>query len=219
MAELARVEEVLKRLFDANLRWYEGLGRVTADYTQAVIRVWTDAVTSLVKTRGTKGPTPAPSTGARPASARAAALVLEADLGQVAQGAVAIENRLTRAVSAAVVTSAFANESGAATWPTLRVSPAKVDLEPGARTLVQIGVLIDEQLVPGASYRGEVSVPELSDTPIPILLRRRLAAGEPAIPPRASGDDRPADLPSATDSVPKKARSRVAGSPKRRRAR
>jgi len=177
MAEPIRFDETLRRLFEANLRCVEALGRAGADYIQSLSRVWRDAGLPGFPVRSA----PLPPPQARPApTASAATLLLEAAAGELAQGVFMVENRLARAGSASVVTSAFAGESGAEVWPTMRVQPGEIRLEPGARTLVQISALIDERLDTGVRYRGHVSVPGLSDTPIPIVVRRRFS---PAVPP------------------------------------
>ena len=177
MAERIRFDDTIKRVFDANLQAYEGLSRVTAEYLQALARVWVDAGTTVLS-RATSMPSPAaPAPGAAsPVGAPSPspiALVLEAEAGQVAQGVVMVENRLPRRVSATVVTSAFSSGAGDEIRPTLRVQPGTVTLEPGGRALVQVGALVDEGLAAGVRYQGSLTVPGLSDTPIPVVLQRR----------------------------------------------
>ena len=192
MAERIRFDDTIKRVFDANLQAYEGLSRVTAEYLQALARVWVDAGTTVLS-RATAAPSPAaPSSGAAsPASAPTPspiALVLEAEAGQVAQGVVMVENRLARRVSATVVTSAFSSGGGDEIRPTLRVQPGTVTLEPGGRALVQVGALVDERLAAGVRYQGSLTVPGLSDTPIPVVLQRRAPQpAEPVTAPAAAG--------------------------------
>jgi hypothetical protein len=61
----------------------------------------------------------------------------------------------------------------------MRVEPGVVSLEPGGRTLVQIIATITDDLNVGAAYQGEVSVPGLSNTRVPLVLRRRESAQTP----------------------------------------
>lgn len=185
MADRLRVEDTVKRVLDANLQCYEGLARVTAEYVQALGRVWVDAVAPVLG-RAAASATTAPQSSSSPASP-SAALVLEAEAGQIAQGVVMVENRLPRRVSATVITSAFSSGAGEEIWPSLRVQPGTITLESGARALVQIGVLVDDRLIAGVQYRGQVTVPGLSDTPIPVVLLRR--ASEPGAPPAARTPD------------------------------
>ena len=175
MAEPLRLDETISRLFEANLRWYEALGRVSADYVRAVSRILTD--TAVSRTSATT-PAAAPARPAQPA-AQAATLVLEAETGQLAKGMFMVENRLGRQVSASVVTSAFVDPDQRQVWPTIRVQPGNVTLDPGGRALVQITALADETLGENIRYAGHISVPGLSDAPIPVVLRR-LAASAPS---------------------------------------
>jgi hypothetical protein len=194
MADPIRFDDTLKRVFDANLQAYEGLSRVMADYVQTLARVWMEAGTSVLgraaaapasaaRSASASAPPPPRAASAVPQPPSPVALVLEAKAGEVAQGVVMVENRLPRRVTATVVTSAFSNEAGEEIWPTLRVQPGTVDLEPGARTLVQIGALVDDRLEAGVRYRGQVTVPDLSDTPIPVVLQRTPTGAVPTSAP------------------------------------
>jgi len=175
MADRPGFDDTLKRVFDANLRCYEGLSRVTADYLQALARVWTEAGASVIGSAASAAVRPAAAPPAPPPAAPPSpvALVLEAESGQIAQVVVMVENKLHRQVSATVVTSPFSSRVGEEIRPTLRVQPGTITLEPGGRALVQISALVDDRLESGVRYRGEVTVPGLSDTPIPVMLRRR----------------------------------------------
>jgi len=210
MAERLRFDDTLKRVFDANLQCYEGLSRVTAEYLQTLARVWMEAGTSVLgraATAATAAPAP-PRPATAPPTPSPVALVLEAEAGHVAQGVVMVENRLLRRVSATVVTSAFSSGAGEEIWPTLRVQPGTIDLEPGGRALVQVGALVDERLETGMRYRGQVTVPGLSDTPIPVVLQRRPSQTVAPAPP-------PAETELATEKLKAPRRSRASG--KRRR--
>ena len=48
---------------------------------------------------------------------------------------------------------------------------------------MQIIATISEDLTVGASYQGEVSVPGLSNTRVPLVLRRRESASPAVTPP------------------------------------
>ena len=178
MADKLPLEDTLRRAMEANLRYYEALGRVTQDYWKAMFGIWRELPVRLGGAQNTArpqaaSPPPAPAT-----------LVLEGDVGGDAQGVFMVENRLTRTVATTVVTSAFADHSGRAIRPTLRVVPGVVTLEPGGRTLVQLYAAVTDDLDPDVDYRGEVTVPGLSDHAIPVVLRRRAQA--PASAPNAS---------------------------------
>jgi hypothetical protein len=51
-----------------------------------------------------------------------------------------------------------------------------VTLDPGEQCPVRISVLVSEDLVAGVSYRAEISIPGLSESRVPVVLRRRTAA-------------------------------------------
>jgi hypothetical protein len=179
MADKLPFDEPLRRAIDANVRYYEALGKVTQDYWKAIFGI----LRELPVRFGTGGGAAAPGTPpvANPtAPTGAASLVLEAPAGGEASGVFLVENRLARVVSTAVVTSAFADPSGRALQPVIRVSPGVVTLPPGGRTLVQIVAAIGDDLAPDTPYRGEVSVPGLSEQGIPVLVRRLPSAAKPA---------------------------------------
>jgi hypothetical protein len=207
VAERIRFDDTIKRVFDANLHAYEGFSRVTSEYLQALARVWVDAGTAVLG-RATAGPSPAPAAAVPAApSAPPIALVLEAEAGQVAQGVVMVENRLARRVSATVVTSAFSSGAGDEIRPTLRVQPGTVTLEPGGRALVQVGALVDDRLAAGVRYQGSLTVPGLSDTPIPVVLQRRASQPvDPVTVPAAAGQGK--------ETAPAQRRKRVQRRPK-----
>jgi hypothetical protein len=173
MADKLPFEEPLRRAVDANMRYYEALGRVTQEYWKAIFGI----VRELPVRFGAASPaaTAAHGSGGIPnptATATTATLVLEAESGGEARGVFLVENRLGRVVSTAVVTSAFTNPSGRALQPTIRVEPGVVTLPPGGRTLVQIFAVLDDNLETDIPYRGEVNVPGLSESGIPVMLRR-----------------------------------------------
>jgi hypothetical protein len=190
MPDKTSFDEPLRRAFEANLRYYEALGQVTQDYVKALFGIVKE-IPAIVKEIPIRLPalklTPSattPPAAAPPANpstpASAATLVLEAEAGGEAQGVFMVENKLNRTVSTTVLTSAFADPSGRATTPTLRVVPNVVTLEPGGRTLVQIFANVSDTLEADVPYRAEVSVPGLSDHGIPLVLRRRPSSAAPA---------------------------------------
>lgn len=179
-----QIADGFKRAVDAQMRYYQALGNVTTEYLKTLMSIWTDA--PLPINLGPFRPTASTAPAATPAAAATPALVLEAEQGQQAHGAFMVENKLSRAVSAPVVTSAFIGPDGRELRPTMRVEPGIVSLEPGAKALVQIIATISEDLAAGAAYQGEVSVPGLSNTRVPLVLRRRESASPPVTPEPAT---------------------------------
>jgi hypothetical protein len=164
MADKSSFEEPFRRAMDANLKYYEALGKVTQEYFRALFGVFRDIPIRLPI--GTTGSTGSSHASAQPkpanasASTSAATLVLEAEAGTEANGVFLVENKLARTVSTAVMTSEFADPSGRAIRPTLRVVPNVVTLEPGGRSLVQIFAAVSDDLesdVPLAASRRAAS--------------------------------------------------------------
>jgi hypothetical protein len=176
MADKLPLEDTLRRAVDANVRYYEAIGRVTQDYWKAIFGIWRELPLRFGPAH-TAQATPAAAPPNPAATVTAPTLVLEAEAGGEAQGVFLIENKLSRVVSTAVVVSAFSNPSGRAVQPTLRVEPGVITLPPGGRTLVQIYATIDDALEADVPYRGEVNVPGLAESGIPVLLRRRANRG------------------------------------------
>ncbi len=160
---------------DANLRYFQAIGQVTQEYWKAMFGIWRNLPVRLM---GTGGPVAveqsAKHAAATTSSAAGRVLVLEAEARSEAHGVFVVENRMARQVSTAAEASAFADPSGRAVRPKLRIVPGTITLQPGERALVQIYARITDDLEPGVGYRGEVTVPGLSDRGIPLVLRRSL---------------------------------------------
>jgi hypothetical protein len=61
-----------------------------------------------------------------------------------------------------------------------------VILGPGEQAVVRVAAKLDDAFEPGVAYRGEITIPGVSERRIPVVLRRRMA-GEPR-----TGDEPPA---------------------------
>ena len=169
MADQTPLESVLRRAYDANVRYWETVGRATTDYQQTVSRLWADAPFSWAPGRPTTG---FASSGVAEQS-HAAALLLEGVAGSEARAVVMLSNDLAREVEAAVVASALTGPGGDTVGLKLRTDPEVVKLSPGSRVPVTLMVDITETLFEGADYRGEVNVPGLSPRGVPVIVRRR----------------------------------------------
>ena len=175
VAERPGLAETWQRVIEANLRYYEGLIRLSSDYLGAVIGTlgeirpaWPGRPVVMderrhvaADTSGVHTHTPAP------------ALVLEAEAGRDAMGAFLVENHLNHRVVAPIVTSVFRDPAGREVHPKLSFEPDSIALEPGEQILVRVGVSLDETTEPGVGYRGEVSIPGLSNSRIQLVIRRR----------------------------------------------
>jgi hypothetical protein len=220
MADKLPFEEPLRRAVDANIKYYEALGRVTQEYWKSMFGIWRELPVRFGPPQPARPSAPAAPVSNPTSSATAPTLVLEAETGGEAQGVFLVENRLTRVVSTAVVVSAFADPAGRAVQPTLRVEPGVITLPPGGRALVQIYATIDDSLDADVPYRGEVNVPGLSESGIPVLLRRRANRGgtvawEETRSPAAGRKRASSKQPAAGKSAAAK-RQRGSRSPKKR---
>ena len=191
-ADLNRSADLLRRAVEANLQYYVGVGKHTADYLKALGALAEDAgilggssarsaAPALTASApgspgrppgslpGPPGPAPPAPPGAPP---RPAALVLEAPSGGTSTGLFMVENALAERVSAPITASPFRAEDGCEVSPVLVFEPEIVTLSPGEQMLVRVSATIDEALEPHVGYRGELSVPGIAGTRVPLVLRR-----------------------------------------------
>jgi hypothetical protein len=177
VAETEPGGDLLRRALDANLQYYAALGRLTVDYLEALgsiarnVEVPAQLANRTVTFR--QAPPPAPPPPA-PTAPPPAVMVLEAETGGAAIGVFLVENLLGEKVSAPVSGSTFAAPDGREVTPQLAFDPEVVVLEPGEQMLVRVTTQVQEELEPDVTYRGELAVPGVIGTKIPIVLRRRV---------------------------------------------
>lgn len=174
------LEDVLKRAFDANLRYWETVNRAASEYVQAMTRVWKDAPVSWTPgtSRATRSEPASPAAAAEPRFTPA--LLLEGPAGEEARAVVMVRNDLDREAEAPVVPSALTGPDGAAVELEVRAEPARVRVKPGEQVAVSLAVEMTDDLDEGVGYRGEVNVPGLSERGVPLVVRRRRASGTDA---------------------------------------
>jgi hypothetical protein len=176
-AELPRGSGALvRRAVDANLRYYEAVGEITLDYLRALRALAGEAGGTRWIPAPAPAPAPAPPPSAPPPAAPPPTLVLEAEPGETAIGAFLVQNLLAERVSAPVSVGAFTTPDGREVAVRLTLDPEVVTLEPGEQMLVRAAATIGEELEPGVSHRGEISVPGLTGTRVPLVVRRRDSA-------------------------------------------
>jgi hypothetical protein len=178
VADNAPAGDLLRRAVDANVQFYAALGRLTVDYLDALgsivrrvdvpVRLGNRTVTVR-----SPPPPPPPAPAAAPAPSPPAVMVLEAAAGDAAIGVFLVENLLTEKVSAPVSGSGFTAPDGREIAAPLAFDPEIVVLEPGEQMLVRVTAQVQDELEPEVSYRGELAVPGVIGTTIPIVLRRR----------------------------------------------
>jgi len=174
MAETPDYSELLRRAALTNIGYYEAWLKLSASYLDNLKAVLGDG----------QGSTAAAAASDTP-RAKAAALVLEAEAGSRAESRFVVENELARHVTADIAVSPVIDAAGNAVAQNVQLAPSTVDLDPGERVIVRVTADIGEALDPGAGYRCSITVPDLSDTPAAVVIRRRHSVGEP--PSAASG--------------------------------
>jgi len=174
---MGQAEDIWRRALDANLRFYGALGRLTADYFRDLFSVL-GGLQSSGSAGSAQAGTPAAPEPPQP-SKRTAVMVLEEAAGMTAVGVFLVENNLGREVAERPVNSAFVDAAGRKVQPALRFDPEVVTLAPGEQLLVRVMALIDDTLEPEVRYQGELTIPGLTSTAIPIVLRRRTATNAP----------------------------------------
>ncbi len=222
MADLGSLAEVWRQSLELNLRYYSAVGRLTAEY-------YTDLLATLSNLRTTTAPSFTPSPAAKGQAAaplstalqtpttaaappqQAGVMVLESEAGGQALGVFLVANNLGHDVSARVTSSAFVDADGHTVQPAFVFDPDIITLASGEQLLVRVVTKIDDTFAPEVRYRGEFTIPELSGTRIPIVLRRRPSQDKPA------ADDRSAVAESAQPAGPaRRARSTPASKGRKR---
>jgi hypothetical protein len=165
--------ELWRRAIDANVRYYEEWGRVAQAYVRDLAsalsnyspRISLPTITVPAVAQAPGPPAPA-APAARPEPAQGPAIVLEGAPGAKVQGAVLVQNYLPHPVTASVQ----AEMAGADI--DVVVEPATVELAPGESAVVGITATVpDDPAAP--ETRGQVLVPELVGTAVPVVLRVR----------------------------------------------
>jgi hypothetical protein len=172
MADRTPMEDVMRRAFDANVRYWETVGRAATDYVQTVTRIWSDAPVSW-KTPSMSWTAPRAETVRTADPVVAPALVLEGVAGTEVRAVLMISNDLTREAAASVQVSTLRGPDGRFASVEVRAAPESLTLAAGARVPVTLLAEITEALHVDTDYHGEVTVPGLSARGVPIVVRRR----------------------------------------------
>jgi len=189
MSNLGPLEDLLRRSMDAYMRYYGAVGQLTVDYIKDMMATWSEVrlptpptvsfqtTPPPVQTRNEEPSTasqPAPQSAPQSAKQSIGVMVLEGDAGGSALGVFLVENHLGREVSARVSATGFTAPDGREVHPVLVFDPEVIALQPGEQLLVRVMAAIDDSLEPDVRYQGEFTVPELTGTRIPVVLRRRV---------------------------------------------
>ena len=187
MADAPSLEQLWRRAVDAQLQYYRSVGQLSAEYARAALGAVRAGRQSAVP--ATITPPAQAAQAAHPAAAPV--LALEAEEGSWAVGMFVVENGTGARVSAPVDLPVLADADGRQVHGGVRFEPEVVTLEPGEQTLVQIAVEVTRGLRRGVDYRGEVSVPGLHGTSIPLVVRRVVRLRRRGSAHRGAGPGRP----------------------------
>lgn len=180
MTQPVQLTDVWRRSLEATVQFYSAMGKLAFDCLETLL-----ATTSNSNSRvSPDGNRPTSVSVDREGSSNTrnpmpVSMVLEGEVGRKALGVFLVENGFSRAVSASATTSAFVDDDGNEINPTVEFEPTAITLEPGEQILVKVLASIDKDMPPGIRYRGEIGVPGLMGTRIPVVLARTIAAKVP----------------------------------------
>jgi hypothetical protein len=176
VADAPSLEQLFRRAVDAQLEYYRSVGQLSVEFARAALgAVRADRSTPALRVPVT--PVAPAAQAAQPAlPAAAPVLALEAEEGSWAVGMFVVENSTGSRVAAPVELPVLADEEGRRVHGEVRFEPEVITLQPGEQTLVQIAVEVTRGLRRGVDYRGEVRVPGLTGTRIPVVVRRVAAS-------------------------------------------
>jgi len=174
VADAPTLEQLFRRAVDAQLEYYRSVGQLSVEFARAAFGVVrADRATPTLR----MPITPVILAAAEPAlPAAAPVLALEAEEGSWAVGMFVVENSTGSRVSAPVELPVLADDEGRRVHGAIRFEPEVITLQPGEQTLVQIAVEVSRGLRRGVDYRGDVRVPGLTGTSIPVVVRRVAAS-------------------------------------------
>jgi hypothetical protein len=150
---------------EAGLRYWGTLGRLAVESITALV--------PLVAELRPGGGAPVKIVEAPPVPKT---ILLEAEAGQSGMGVFIVENTTAEQLSIPVSASPFHDPRGREVHPAIAFRPDVITLDPGDQQVVQVAAAVDETLEPDVRYHALISVPGLSATRIPIVLRRRPGA-------------------------------------------
>ena len=162
----SNLESAVRRALDLNARFYSDLTRLGVDY----LRDLSEAFGQMRPESGKGERAPREAATERPA---ARVLVLEAPAGGTATAEFVVSNHLKTVVSTRVATTPFVDSSGHLADVELTFEPDDIELQPGEQVIVRVKTRIGDAMHAGASYRGELTVPDLGGSGIPVVVRRR----------------------------------------------
>jgi len=160
---------------EASLRYWKTMGKLALESVTALVPL----VTEVRPAPAAPAALPAPAVPAR-------TILVEAEAGQSATGVFLLENTTAQQLSIPVSVSSFHDPDGREVEVAVAFRPEMIMLDPADQLVVQVTARVDEALEPDVRYHAEISVPGLSQTRIPIVVRRRAS-----VAPRSRGQAKP----------------------------
>ncbi len=170
MASKFPVDELIKRAIDLNARYYSGMGQLMVNYVKDLVVTFSNVSTTLERQPGQ------PTNPSAHKAQQSPVMVLEAESGKEALGVFLVENHLKHDIAASAVASHFVDVSQNEIKPTFVFDPETVTLRPGEQSLVRVTVQIDDTFAPDVRYEGFLHIPELPESKVRMVLRRRPVA-------------------------------------------
>lgn len=180
MSQPLQLTDVWRRSLEATVQFYSAMGELAVECVETLLATTTQS-NSGATADGRFPPAPAAKKQAAtaPDSAPVSMMVLEAEAGRKALGVFLVENGFSRAVSAAATASAFVDEEGNELNLAVEFEPSSITLQPGEQILVKVLASISKDMPAGVRYRGEIGVPGLMGTRIPVVMGRTAEAKVP----------------------------------------
>jgi hypothetical protein len=163
------IRDLSQRSADAYLDYLRAVGGLTTEYVRGVVDLARGRRSELRMRPRSLEPQP---TREDPATPSDASLVLEGASGTAALGAFVVENALDRPVEATFAASALTAPDGRQIEAAVVFEPPGLELDQGEQAVVQVAIGVDDAMPDGADLRGELRVPGLSGTTIPVVVRR-----------------------------------------------
>jgi len=207
MGPVSSLSKALSRAIDANLRYSALATRLATSALDSAFSAASNlspAATALGKAVTRTGAVVSPTP-------RAATIVLEGRAGDTAVGFFVVENSLDHEISTAVEVGPLTATDGRQVQSVLRFQPGTISLAAGEQVVAKVSAKIGSQLLVGARYEGEISVPGVAGARIPILLRRNPDAA-------ARKPGRSTSKPQAKATAKKKVAPKAKPKPSRKRS-
>ena len=170
------LSKALSRAIDANLRYSALATRLATSALESAFSA-ASGLTPAANALGKAVTRTSAAVSSTPAST--AAIVLEGRAGDTAVGFFVVENSLAHEISTPVEVSPLTATDGRQLQSALRFQPGTISLAAGEQVVAKVSAKIGRQLLVGARYEGEISVPGVAGAQIPIVLRRNPDAKKP----------------------------------------